>query len=895
MKRQTQDQYPLPVHQQLLQPNQHQADADQLCDQLKSIMTDFQSVSVSDLKLIFNQQQQRQKTPATHTEDLFNPRNRKVKVPIAKKDSDSAFGTKCFFSNKGSLVSQVEKIPIKSKKEESITSQQQPKVQDQTETLIRENEMLKRQLVDAQRLAGAHNENKQQHEQEKEKVEKQVNEWKGCTVCLEKLCESQKRQIEEFESQKEQPAGCEQMMRLPESQEQNQTLQSGMEDEGTQKRTLRGQLENQDQLDVTKRGSSEDDGGVSPILIDIQSSQEQLVVESQRDLNTLFQQMEASSVEASRTQAKLVEQIKRSNEIKQTLDERQKQVAQLTQENSSLRDKLEYQIRATKQAQVQVTELEDITNTQQIQIDSLAMVNCELKKECVSLPRTNDGENSVAGGSLGYVSSDNSLESLALLDEPREKKTDIAVGSKTPPQIEELQYNWGEQRTNIQQDQNRLFQKLGKFNLQSVSKIDELCESIEKLSPQPAGRGAKESFNKHTAGLHLPQLGVSSDTLDVIHEIETTEIDGLVLVSDGGDYDITYDDSKLEEFESAWMQQTSQIESIQREQEELLSRMRASSSDASTRLLNLSFSIEEEDAQVDNSKTTLKKDIQARNRDNKCLLQKLREAEAMAASHIQNLEEELEAKESKIGMLQNTCHNLKSSKQALLSEKDSLMGRIGGLKDVLLETENICKNQKLSLARLEQDKESLAREMEVRKSSLENAEAISKHQRESLDCLRNETQTLEQALDDHRLRTTEVEAVCKFQKAMITGLQAEKAVLTKRLLDIEEEFRKHLSGNLSILAQMAELRCNIGHAIGPDDEEKAYIKNRNTIESEEEDTSMESSFCDDDGDIFSARVLDSEEKSYSTVASCFSKNGPVAVVDDKPAAEEILRLLSFEG
>ena len=838
---------------------------------------------------MFNQQRQQQRQQTGQARNMSSTPTRSGNVPIAKKDSYTVFGPNSSFANKGSVMSQEEKIPIKNKEDRRINRQQPQNIlQDQTEASVRENEELKRQLVDAQRLADTHNENDQQHAKTKKLIEAQDSEWKDRIDFLENLCETQKHQIEELELQKE--TGCEQAVKLQESREQIQELQDELEYECAQKQTLRYQLDKHDQQDVTNHGSNQGGDHISPILIDVQSSQEQLVVESQRDLNTLFQQMEDSRLAAFRAQTKLVQQIKRSNEFEEKLDNRQKLVDQLTQEKSNLRDKLEYQIQATTRAQVQVTELEDITSTQQIQIESLVMVNRELQKKCFCLARTDDGENNVAGGSLGYVSSDDSLESLAQLDEPRKEIFAVTVDSKAPSQIEELQHNWDEQRAqiaNIQQDQSQLFKKLGKFNMQYVSKINELCASIEKLSPQLAGKGGSESLIKHSTGLDLPQLREPPEKLNVIHEMKTKEIDGLTLVSDDEKYELAYDDSKLEAFETTWMQKTSEIESIQRDQEELLSRIRASSSEANTSLSNLSFSIEE-DTHVNPSKCTLKKDMQALCHDNKYLLRKLREAEAMNASHIQNLEEGLEAKEH-----HNTCQNLESSNQALLSEKNSLLGKIGGLKDLLLETENICKNQKLSLERLEQDKESQAREKEVWKSALEMADTIAKHQRESMDCLRNEKQTLEQALDDHKLRTTEVEAVYKFQKAMITGLQAEKAALTKRLLDTEEEFRKHLSGNLSILAQMAELRSNIGHAIGPGEEEKAYSRKASTNESEEVDTSMESSCCDDDGAIFSPRVLDPIEKSCSMKEASSSTDKPVTVAADIPAAEEILRLLSF--
>eukprot|EP00797_Seminavis_robusta_P032362 Sro720_g192690.2 (393) ;mRNA; r:46575-47753 len=117
----------------------------------------------------------------------------------------------------------------------------------------------------------------------------------------------------------------------------------------------------------------------------------------------------------------------------------------------------------------------------------------------------------------------------------------------------------------------------------------------------------------------------------------------------------------------------------------------------------------------------------------------------------------------------------------------------------------MCEKQKDALAELQQEKQATEKDLEAQRSIISMMEEVAHHQRETIDCLRCERKTMELFLEEQKMRNKELDAVVALQRAAISGLQSEKSTLAMKLLDTEEEFRKHLTRNLNVHEQIAEL------------------------------------------------------------------------------------------
>ena len=104
-------------------------------------------------------------------------------------------------------------------------------------------------------------------------------------------------------------------------------------------------------------------------------------------------------------------------------------------------------------------------NTQQVQIESLSLVNREQRQQLIEL----DGESETE-------SLPSSVESLSSRGN-RSEKEPVEVAS----QIEALESLWEQHQAevdSIQREQYDLFHKLGEKNLDATTKIDKLCREF---------------------------------------------------------------------------------------------------------------------------------------------------------------------------------------------------------------------------------------------------------------------------------------------------------------------------------------------------------------------------------------------------------------------------------
>jgi len=722
------------------------------------------------------------------------------------------------------------------------TSNQNLPQKEGLNVLKHENESLRKQLSEARHHYSDEWKAQATVKQAKsqESYEEKISQFESRNRFLENLCETQSYRINDLEAQQQEVETVH--IKLQATEEKVRIMREALNEKDIQERPLVSKLK-EVRLGDTRSAASPSENNGDKKVINMQLSKQQIEFGSQGDLDIQCQQMEETRQESSNVLKKAAEQIKQANTYKEKLVVYEKQVHELRKVQSSLQHSLDNHVHAITRYKQQVTELEEIISTQQLQIESLSLVNRELQQEQAS------------AASLVSVQSNDSLDSLESLES--------LYSNNAPSPIEKLEHLWDKQRlhmADIQENQNKLFLRLGKRSTDWVSNIDKLCHSFGMTVPSFYHYDAESEYDDdkltHNSFYHLFHAS-SEEMLENFGKcVEATDMD-----SKGTRFCYQTEDPKLEAFEADWIQRTKEMESIQREQEAVLLRLEGdSSTSANYKMLSLSVSIEEEDtgplaAKIERQKQSA---LRALHEDNNRLLKNLRAAEATATGQIQSLKNALAKQTTRTEELDSACLNLVSSNKDLVAENSTLAANVKKLNDVLLESENLCNSQKTWIQKLEHDRRAKARELEKQQSLLGRVAAIVKHQSETMECLRSERDTLEQSLGDHRVRTKEAEALSRFQKSMISGLQGENSALARRLLKTEEEFRSYFTGSVNMNSQISELRSTIAQLVGPT---KTSLNVAAEIRPDADDTTTtRGSICDDfeiSEDIFSIGSLSS--------------------------------------
>ena len=515
----------------------------------------------------------------------------------------------------------------------------------------------------------------------------------------------------------------------------------------------------------------------------------------------------------------------------------QKQIQDLQHANTQLETKLQEQVLATQASQLLVIELEETVATQQLQIESLSIVNRELEQQQQQQQQGATTATKATGKGRGSSSFWDSDSCESVVSSVAAETDDLSGDNdhhKEPSSSDPITTA----DDTVQEDLTNLFRSLGTFNKNTNTNTND----NDKVMNGDDSIGQEVQLEEEA----------NHETSDIIYEAD--------LQPQQEDHTPSYNDdlgsSKIEEFEAAWMQQASLVQAIQRDQEELLSRLRDSSSDKESKLLTLSNSI---DSEEDNCKKALEQDnkrlyrelqdlhsqskskiqalerenkeflrklqespseskLQALEQENKELLHKLQESQSESNAKLQSLQEQLKLQTT----LTTITKELESSPEeyaaAMLHDDElrtknaSLTEQVTNLLERLKTSERTRDEQKAFLSQLERDHHTTWQDLQLQKSLVLKTEEITAQQRETMACLKNEKLAMEEAYKEQKARTKEMEGVVNEQKATVDGLHRKINQLTKRLLETEGEFRKHLIGNLDLHSRMEELRSRLAAA-----------------------------------------------------------------------------------
>jgi hypothetical protein len=512
--------------------------------------------------------------------------------------------------------------------------------------------------------------------------------------------------------------------------------------------------------------------------------------------------------------------------------------------------------------------------------------------------------------------------------------------------------------------------KFKEIEMNTETQIQELQEQLQTQSLK--GDSWEKKFQRHQEtidqlneerttllnDMDIMSHGEASERLEMVYENDDTYEDSSTASFSTAErslrtpmgYEDNGDNAKIEEYEAAWAQHKKQIESLQQDQEELLARLRASSSDATSKIVGLCESIEEEESHiVDHSKAIIEKQnqiLRALQQDNQRISEQLQETETDTATQIKDLQEQLKKQtlkadswESKFKEIEmNTETQIQELQEQLQTqslkgdswekkfqrhqetidqlneERTTLLNDMDMLKSQIEQTDGTLNEQRAAVASLQKENASFSQALEEEKLKLERILTGNEQHKEMMACLRRERDALEQLLNEHRAHTKEVEAICSLQRTTIDSLQDEKNTLTKRMLATEEEFRNHLIHNFSVHAQISELRNKISNAVEAVEEDKSTHNcdcgkdsKPDDIDSREiscQETEPGSFDTDDDGchygngasgdgasEAGKSRTLLYPAKILRALSKSDADDRDVA--KEKLVAEDVLRLMSF--